>query len=741
MESNNIEFETEEIEKDNEKKKILYSIEILTHLNIAIAHSLYYHRNDEVVFIVDKKRCENRIADLKKVLIELKNEDIIQQVFFDNLTLDIKLKKNIEEYEEYVINYFDKIYNKYNLNLNDFYTLYCLNERSDGHVNLYYNIKGVRYVQIGINHDRIFDTLHPDIIANCSSEFLNLVNKWKPYSPFAPCCLPQIRNDLDENIRNKLCNKEFYSWDKWKAFEAIDEKTLDKILKSYNVAEVSKNATLYLPNSANVCNADIKRTSKIFLQKINFNIYSQNEVASILNKTVFDYYTNSETIYIKIHPNDGKLDFDKLYQGKIKWLSDAPFEFLSLYFENKNIVFENLIGVASTSLESMKENEYHQKLELGLSFIRTWFFYDSIFASFLIACKFDKKNIFSDINIAEQINLLKNRFSDLNLENYLKVNGIKYDFMKQAEDGVFIFDAIRLNREKYNINTFIKWKKYFAMIFLNVEYCTDFFEEEDYQFCELIKIEKKNIDNIFPDFSPLEYIWIYSKNNLEIIKDYSYKRKMYYRGFELNIKICSAEEKYEIFKKNVSKNRLNDMQIEYKNISQKVDFLYKCLPDQLFLKNEDVMNYIRKIDDISVYFDVLSVLKRKYCIFIGIKDSPAVRMDDVVFEKFINLGFTKFCRKSHWMYIGVLCNGIVICDNSAPDKDVAIDFSFSLNNVPVSIISQPFSNGNECKIIISGENVALNRRGINIVIWDEHEKKVIDSITYDGHFPTREIIR
>ncbi|MEY8444314.1 hypothetical protein AALA52_08730 [Lactococcus ileimucosae] len=55
--------------------------------------------------------------------------------------------------------------------------------------------------------------------------------------------------------------------------------------------------------------------------------------------------------------------------------------------------------------------------------------------------------------------------------------------------------------------------------------------------------------------------------------------------------------------------------------------------------------------------------------------------------------------------------------------------------------SEPLRAGNRAEIIVDGIDYAVNKRGVNIVVFDFVAKKLIDSVAFDMHDPEMKVYR
>ena len=83
------------------------------------------------------------------------------------------------------------------------------------------------------------------------------------------------------------------------------------------------------------------------------------------------------------------------------------------------------------------------------------------------------------------------------------------------------------------------------------------------------------------------------------------------------------------------------------------------------------------------------------------------------------------------MYVGVSCNGEVIWNQQSPMEEAPVEFNGAFYGVPFHITSKALRTGDISEIVIDGRDRSVNVRGINIVVYDSENFRVIDSIGCD----------
>ena len=140
-----------------------------------------------------------------------------------------------------------------------------------------------------------------------------------------------------------------------------------------------------------------------------------------------------------------------------------------------------------------------------------------------------------------------------------------------------------------------------------------------------------------------------------------------------------------------------------------------------------------KYKGLSDYLAVLGSLE-DVTVLIGIKDEAARGLDLKTAEAFKNLGLecTLFGKEGS-SYLAVSGGGKKL--ENAAIHELKHSGTFK-DGTSYEIISGALKYGNVCSITIGGEEYAFNKRGFNIVVYDDKVGKVIDRRAYDVYKKT-----
>jgi hypothetical protein len=148
--------------------------------------------------------------------------------------------------------------------------------------------------------------------------------------------------------------------------------------------------------------------------------------------------------------------------------------------------------------------------------------------------------------------------------------------------------------------------------------------------------------------------------------------------------------------------------------------------------------YLRNLYDIHEYLNMLD--QPNYLVLISAKDEASAKFDDFA-ENYQNLGFSGILRgKFRYSYIGVLDSREVLYEKVADDELSALEYSFSLNELEIKIVSRGYYVKNTTplsSITINGKEYSQNRIGLNIVVYDKTDKRIVDSVNFDTFWDLR----
>ncbi|MEF2606702.1 MAG: SDR family NAD(P)-dependent oxidoreductase [Schaedlerella sp.] len=143
--------------------------------------------------------------------------------------------------------------------------------------------------------------------------------------------------------------------------------------------------------------------------------------------------------------------------------------------------------------------------------------------------------------------------------------------------------------------------------------------------------------------------------------------------------------------------------------------------------------------EFSAYLDELKQLKN--CIVImAVRDtivtSPTkTNIKKEEYSKLQTLGLSQLrtdnIAQQFWSgYAAVIFNGDVIYEK-LDEKRENVEYKTLIDGVDIQILSSPYKKMDRASIIVEGKEVAVDQRGLNIVVIDSKKKSVIDSVVFD----------
>ena len=145
---------------------------------------------------------------------------------------------------------------------------------------------------------------------------------------------------------------------------------------------------------------------------------------------------------------------------------------------------------------------------------------------------------------------------------------------------------------------------------------------------------------------------------------------------------------------------------------------------------------IQTISTFSDYINKLLDFSSDLIIFIAVRDTCVDNSNRNAANKllFLNSLGLKEHLNEHFRhsYAAVIDGGNVVLEEFSSDSAVRMQYSFGEHNA--ELVSEGWNVKKypaPINITIDGSDYAINRRGINIVVWNKKEERVIDSVCFD----------
>lgn len=147
----------------------------------------------------------------------------------------------------------------------------------------------------------------------------------------------------------------------------------------------------------------------------------------------------------------------------------------------------------------------------------------------------------------------------------------------------------------------------------------------------------------------------------------------------------------------------------------------------------DPVTELKKCSNYFQYIKLLSSIKNDLIIFISSRDAHTNPQG----TKCLNLeslGLTlEAYKKFRNSYLAVIDAGVVIEEQLSSNKLIEFEYSWNNNTCIIQSAGYNVYNNDRTAISIKINDIeqALNGRGLNFVIWDKLQNKVIDSVAFD----------
>lgn len=700
-------------------KKILYCFTLNTYITTAVLHRLAYRRDSYAVFMCDKIMFENRgVAEAVK---KLKDNGIIDDLIFDVLLIRYDLHITMEEYSSYIEQVYDNVFLKAGYSVDDFDEIYCINDNWGYYPNIYLNIKRIPYFWLNATKNGIFRNYreyNADVGVKQleSDEFLNLVNFYNALTPFAPYAIPVILSGSNKNTLDKLKEVQYITWDKEYALGMLSDLEIDNIVSCFDVEKSQPYSEFVILDSwggtshGSVEFLGYKSYSDTIKLAIGDDFLTPFELQAEYIKILSEYYVSpTHTVMIKSHPAEYLSNdiINCLLGDQFQAVGNINFEFIQLYYNKHNIIFNSVIGTDSTSLEVLDDHVFLNKKILGASFNEVWFFYNSIYAT--IKC-LEGKNIKlkSTNGIAEQINLIsKYRNILIDCESIDFYNW--YDF---KENDVLLLNALKLEKEHINISDVIRHVGQSTnIIFYNINYTKLFFEENIQHKLLYLDIQKKFYDDGYQGFAKPEMVWFYcgTFDFYKKILNFSLSEDMPRQNFLLNAKMKVPD-----------KIVLNSM---------------FNIPAQLAKNNheyKDMQEWLVNEKDIHKYINRVKLLTKGSLLIIAINEGIPKKIDKKVLDDLRQMGFNNIPSVPGYSYIGIMCDEKINYNKKGSVVGQPVICNGNVDNLKMEVISSAGKTNPKAVIKINDYDYAINDKGINLFILDLNDRKILESVAINA---------
>ena len=146
---------------------------------------------------------------------------------------------------------------------------------------------------------------------------------------------------------------------------------------------------------------------------------------------------------------------------------------------------------------------------------------------------------------------------------------------------------------------------------------------------------------------------------------------------------------------------------------------------------------LKSTTSLGDYLDLLETEYKspRYTILMSVKDIQGYALTQEISNKLTSLGYMGInilLDKQYHSFIGII-NGADVIEKYGNDE--AISYDGELNGRKLHISSKTYAKGNQTEIKIGSKDYAKNKRGLNIVLYDNRKEEIIDSVSFDTHVP------
>ena len=175
---------------------------------------------------------------------------------------------------------------------------------------------------------------------------------------------------------------------------------------------------------------------------------------------------------------------------------------------------------------------------------------------------------------------------------------------------------------------------------------------------------------------------------------------------------------------------------EIKELSEKTDRLKETLILSFSYNHKYAFAFEKKA---FAFLNKLAKGLDNKIIFLAACDTVGLAINFSVQEYFSQLGVTQNLINQHWKgYVAILDSGKIVFEELGKETNDSVEKTLYYDGLHINVKSHPLNSGNFAEISIDDINYSLNKRGINIVVYDNVMRKVICKSVIDTHSPTFE---
>ncbi|MEY8538508.1 hypothetical protein AALM99_08650 [Lactococcus muris] len=717
---------------------ILYYAALPVHLQSILVHKMTLHPDEEAILLFQDdtetemyegyRELEGSGLNLKSMCkSSIFKNIIVAQTFisrkaqYDNL--------QISDMNDHIVNSFDILFERLNVQLETLDTIYVTYEH-DADFSFYLEERCIPHfvIESGKNDLSRLIAMNPKI--GFPLNFENHV-----FWTLDGVGQAVIRSDSEDTLKH-WGNKIKAVFDYNQALAKLTDNQLSQIYIFYNHIEIDypEQATMILlVNPRGKHFWSIRRSElsqfldKQFGSKWDYQLASKHLWAQ--EQLAFDFYTEyGEPLMLKYHPRAFRDDVKskQLFGPSAQVMTILPIDFLKLRFKQK---LKKAIVFASTAGDFVSELAEEQVLlteDMGRTHIDYFKLYIAL--RFLIE-NFENPIIYALPPYLSQINLLLRHHFETTIEAQKYHNAIEItpqtfilaefldpNFNRSAN--VIFFNGIRRDVSIQNLNI--------LEIYKNTDEAEVFFDLSS--------------ENLY--FYHENNIWDYNDRLVEKLNKISITKALPYSKIQLKAKLPSYKKQYEILSTMLDSWKLSKLESDMEYVRSTLQSTQYLVQNYLVpsLSKEEMSAVLPNITDFSAYLDILYELRGKHVIVIAVRDTAGYLILAEQREKIKKIGFEKFDSSTQIPFSGISNQGEVIEQTGPQNTNTSVDLLINAKDI-IEVSSSPFKSGNYAQLKINDHDYAVNRRGINIVVYDAEKSKVLDSVAFDMHDPQMKVYR
>ena len=561
----------------------------------------------------------------------------------------------------------------------------------------------------------IYDEYHKHgafSVGAVSKEYMSLLNEYGVYDGTNKYCV-KILCYPETEIRDGTIKKKFEVLDTDKGIDQIEGEWGEIVLKSFeiDIDALKRSKNLLLSNSIG------------YITPV-YNLDGGNEKhdprkQSLMYQKLVDYYLNVPLceLTVKGHPYNW-IKWEDVFKGSTVLNADFLIELIKLC---KGLRIEKTVSIASSG--NLKIMDCIDKNIIATAdFARCFQHLDILYTICRIYLSISCRNKLNAFGLPCRWSY-KQRFFDSFLKNVMNDEignwscSDKYDF-KPTESFFGIYHTPYFSREINSIlglSRAMDENSAFAVFPVSEEIPVYTWPQFVLDGISVFRIERTPLREDILQPLKDEYIWIFSKsqeirNKIEqcyveknceasgvVVKSRAltaYEKKLYFDNYKLKNEVCTLRYKNEIIQR--FRQGRNDLQ----SINSIDEYLIA----------------LSQMDNIAVFIAVMGNAGRSYI-------SKTVRLIE-------DLGL-----KIHWNHLG--WNSYIAVVDSAGiseqrgERGKPLAISGETSGIQYNMSSKSYTQGDDAVIKLNGVDYAVKARGINVVVYDKVQRKVIDSVCFN----------